>query len=174
MVGFRALDGGDLRLFQVGSSSMARTTPCKAGRSCGSGQEKLTPLVSGNVVFVGTFGQVGADLLQLRIGAEGVEAGHGEVELAATALFMNSLRVPDLASMIGACRPRRSWRVAVSASMSAFTLVTRPLTNSEANEKRPASSSRILRRGPSPGFALGQDLPCRAPHSAFSVETLVS
>ena len=78
---------------------MARTTPRRAACSCGSGQEKVAPLASGKVVRVGTFGKVGADLLQLRVGAEGIEAGHGEVELA-DRLFMNSLRVPDLASMI--------------------------------------------------------------------------
>ena len=58
--------------------------------------------------------------------------------------------------------------------MSLLTAPTRPLTNSDANEKRCASSSRILRRGPSPGFELGQDVPLVRSSSAFSVETWVS
>ena len=52
--------------------------------------------------------------------------------------------------------------------MSDLTVPTRPLTKSEANLKRPASSSRILRRGPSPGPLLGQDLPLSRSTSAFS------
>ena len=48
----------------------------------------------------------------------------------------------------------------------------RPLTKSEANLKRPASSSRILRRGPSPGPLLGQDLPLLSRSTtAFSEDT---
>ena len=58
--------------------------------------------------------------------------------------------------------------------MSDLTVPMRPLTKSEANLKRPASSSRILRRGPSPGPLLGQDLPLSRSTTAFSEDTVVS
>ena len=62
---------------------MARTTPLSAPCSCGSGQEMLPPLPSANGRLVRALGEIGADLLQLRIGTERIEAGHGHVELAA-------------------------------------------------------------------------------------------
>ena len=58
--------------------------------------------------------------------------------------------------------------------MSDLTVPMRPLTKSEANLKRWASSSRILRRGPSPGPLLGQDLPLSRSTTAFSEDTVVS
>ena len=42
-------------------------------------------LASPNVELLGAIGKLGAKLPQLRIGAEGVEAGHCHVELAAQA-----------------------------------------------------------------------------------------
>ena len=83
---FRALDGGDLRLFDVRQAvDGAHDALQRAGELC------IRALVGaalgiGERGLVGALGQIGADLLQLRIGAERIEAGHRVVELAAQRL----------------------------------------------------------------------------------------
>ena len=62
---------------------MAFTTPRSAICNCGSGQEISAVLAVAEGRPLGAVGKIGADLAELRIGAEGVEARHGQVELAA-------------------------------------------------------------------------------------------
>ena len=68
-----------------GSWSMARTTPRSAICSWRVGAGDDDALGAGDGGLLGAVGEVDADLLELRVGAEGVEAGDGEVELAADA-----------------------------------------------------------------------------------------
>ena len=157
-----------------GSWSMARTTPRSAICNCPSGQEIDDALGAGDGGLLGAVGEVDADLLELGIAAEGIEAGDGEVELAADAaqelVAVAALGVDDgavvLDDLLQVAVERRPCRD--------LTVPMRPLTKSEANLKRPASSSRILRRGPSPGPLLGQDLPLSRSTTAFSEDTVVS
>ena len=83
---FRALDGRDLRLFQDRELVDGAYNTSQSGRELRIGAGEGGALGIGERGAVGTFGKVGADLLQLRVRAEGIEAGHGEVELARQAL----------------------------------------------------------------------------------------
>ena len=62
---------------------MARTTPRRATCNCVSGQTIDLAVAHVDGAALGAVGEVGADLAQLRIGAEGVEARHRQVEAAA-------------------------------------------------------------------------------------------
>ena len=95
-----------------GSWSMARTTPRRATCNCASGQAIDAAVGAGDGGLLGAVGEVDADLFELRIGAEGIEAGHGEVELAAEPaqelVAVAGLGVDDRPG-----RPRRSWQLGI-------------------------------------------------------------
>ena len=155
-----------------GSWSMARTTPLSATCSCGSGQEMVPPLPSGMVVLSAR----SARSARICFSCGSVRNALKPVTVMSSLRpneRMNSLRVPLLASMVDLSSLTILARSTSSAAMSPLTAATRPLTKSEANEKRAASSSRILRRGPSPGFEFGQEVPLVRSFSAFWVEIAV-
>jgi len=114
---------------------MALTTPRSAVCSCGSGQEMLAPLLPAKVVFSARSAR-----------SERIWRNCGSVRKALKPVtvmsslrlkaFMNSLRVPVLASIVEVSAVAILARSPSSADISPFTDVTRPLTNSEAKVKR--------------------------------------
>ena len=156
-----------------GSWSMAFTTPRSAVCNCASGQETTPPLGSPNVVFSAR----SARSVRIWRNCGSVRNALKPVTVISSLrprARMNSLRLPLLMSMVEASLETIFSKSPSSAAISPFTDATRPLTNSEANVKRWASSSRIFRRGPSPGLELGHEVPLVRSISAFEVETAVS
>ena len=156
-----------------GSSSMARTTPLSDICSWASGQEITVPLAPAMVVFSAR----SARSMRICFSCGSLRKALKPVTVRSSLRptpRKNSLRLPVLGSITDRSSLTILSKSPSSAAMSALTAPMRPLTKSEANLKRAASSSRILRRGPSPGPLLGQDLPLARSISAFWVETVVS